>query len=140
MARWKDNNDGTITDTTTNLVWLKDASWGGQHALWSSERNSTPAHDRASSLKHGVGELKDGSTEGDWRLPTKNKLERVASGDEAVWEEEMRAFTGIQSSPYWSSTTNADYPEGAWDVELNVGDANDDKRNDFNVWPVRSGQ
>ena len=28
--RWCDNGDGTVTDLTTCLVWLKKADWGGQ--------------------------------------------------------------------------------------------------------------
>jgi len=51
------------------------------------------------------------------------------------------AFSGVQSTNYWSSTTNADNPDHAWNVDLNDGNTDDDNK-DFNtnlVWPVRGG-
>ncbi|MBW1813845.1 MAG: hypothetical protein JRJ39_09275 [Deltaproteobacteria bacterium] len=32
-GRWCDNGDGTVTDMTTCLVWLKYANWGGTR-MW----------------------------------------------------------------------------------------------------------
>ena len=48
---------------------------------------------------------------------------------------------GVQSNNYWSSTSNADNPNNAWNVNLNDGNAdNDHKNNDNYVWPVRGGE
>jgi hypothetical protein len=50
------------------------------------------------------------------------------------------AFSGVQSTNYWSSTTNADNPDNAWNVNLNDGNTNaNDKDNTNLVWPVRGG-
>jgi Protein of unknown function (DUF1566) len=49
------------------------------------------------------------------------------------------AFSGVQSTFYWSSTTNADNPDHAWIVNLNDGNTDDDKDNTNLVWPVRGG-
>jgi hypothetical protein len=50
------------------------------------------------------------------------------------------AFSGVQSTDYWSSTTNADNPDNAWNVNLNDGNTNaNDKDNTNLVWPVRGG-
>jgi len=51
-----------------------------------------------------------------------------------------RAFSGVQSNNYWSSTTNANNPNNAWNVNLNNGNVNNDNKNNTNyVWPVRGG-
>ena len=52
----------------------------------------------------------------------------------------MRAFSGVQSNNYWSSTTNANNPNNAWNVNLNNGNTNNNNKNNTNfVWPVRGG-
>ena len=52
----------------------------------------------------------------------------------------MCAFSGVQSNNYWSSTTNANNPNNAWNVNLNNGNTNNDNKNNTNfVWPVRGG-
>ena len=140
-TRWCDQGDGTVKDMTTGLVWLKNASWGGAYAFWVNTMNGTNAHDRAAQLWNGVGGLSDGSLEGDWRLPTKYELYGLAHGTEAVSSGTPRAFTGVQSYVYWSSTTYANDTNRAWLVSMNdgsVGDSN--KANNFLrfIWPVRS--
>lgn len=48
---------------------------------------------------------------------------------------------GVQSSNYWSSTTNADNTDNAWNVNMNNGNVNtDNKTNTNHVWPVRAGE
>ena len=52
----------------------------------------------------------------------------------------MRAFSGVQSNNYWSSTTNATNPNNAWNVNLDNGNVNNDNKDNNNfVWPVRGG-
>ena len=62
-----DNGDGTVTDSSTGLVWLKNANCFGSV-------NWDEAKTKASQLKNGQCGLSDGSTAGQWRLPTINKL------------------------------------------------------------------
>ena len=46
-----------------------------------------------------------------------------------------------QSDNYWSSTTNADNPDNAWNVNFNNGNVNNnDKTNTNYVRAVRGGQ
>ena len=42
--RFTDNNDGTVTDTLTGLVWLKNASCGGQKTWINAPIKSNPFH------------------------------------------------------------------------------------------------
>jgi hypothetical protein len=50
------------------------------------------------------------------------------------------ACSGVQSTNYWSSTTNADNPDDAWIVNLNDGNTNANDKDHTNlVWPVRGG-
>jgi hypothetical protein len=141
-TRWCDNGGGTVTDMTTGLIWLQNAYWGGLKP-W---RSNTPsdyddAHTRAGILSAAMNaELSDGSVEGDWRLPTKSELYGLANGTEPVRSSSMRAFTGVQSDFYWSSTTYASNTSYAWYVYMYNGYAGIyyHKANHFYVWPVRS--
>jgi len=160
-TRWCDNGDGTVTDMTTCLVWLKYADWGGRK-LWrnSSTDCSSPdytcyddAHTRAGILKDGTLIyyipaipisilLSDGSVEGDWRLPTKTELVGIIKGTEPVSPGQPRAFINVQVSDYWSSTTySSSVPYLAWSVYMgqNYVDPIAKTYDRVYVWPVRSG-
>ena len=70
--------------------------------------------------------LSDGSVEGDWRLPTLSELKALTSGTEAVSSTNMRAFTSVQPSVYWSSTALSagdgfSTTSNAWYVRLDNG-------------------
>jgi hypothetical protein len=53
----------------------------------------------------------------------------------------MRAFIGVQSNDYWSSTTYSNNTTNAWNVNLNDGNVNNDNKTNTNyVWPVRAGE
>ena len=63
VNRYVDCGNGTVTDTVTRLIWLRDAACLGQ-ADWAT------ANTIAAKLKHGDCALSDGSRAGDWRLAT----------------------------------------------------------------------
>jgi retron-type reverse transcriptase len=47
----------------------------------------------------------------------------------------------VQSNNYWSSTTNANNTNNAWNVNMNNGNVNNDNKTNNNyVWPVRGGE
>jgi len=110
-TRWCKNGDdmlgdGTVTDMTTCLVWLKYADWGGTKPWRNSSTDcSSPdytcyddAHTRAGNLCDGtqihtqvipghaplVYYLKDGSSYEDWRLPTQRELYNLTHGTEEL--------------------------------------------------------
>ncbi|MBI5591017.1 MAG: DUF1566 domain-containing protein [Deltaproteobacteria bacterium] len=147
-SRWCNNGNGTVTDTTTGLVWLKDASWGGKKT-WVDSITWDDAQTRAGTLSNGAAGagLTDGSVVGDWRLPTKTELEKLTTGTEPVSSGSPQLFTGVQSDCYWSSTTstNSGISNIAWDVSLGNRYEYEDFKSGagafaFYVWPVRAGQ
>ena len=71
-----------------------------------------------------------------WRLPSKDELVALSLALKGGLP-----FTGVQSSFYWSSTTNAVYTDGAWVVNMRYGNVYTLNETDANhVWPVRAGQ
>jgi hypothetical protein len=139
--RFIDNNNGTVTDTVTNLVWLKNASPCGNKDL-----NGANAY--CSSLASGTAGLTDGSVAGDWRLPSKVELQSIGTEPPATWysgpcpvtwTKPGAPFTNVEYVQYYlSSTRNDDYWYDAWDI--NMGDSIVGWNNisfPRRVWPVR---
>lgn len=149
-TRWCDNGDGTVTDllgaTVSGkvkgrcLVWLKNANCSATLADIHNPGylNWLDAVIWSSAVTSSVCSLTDSSVEGDWRLPTRTELRVLTSGAEAVLADQPRAFTGVQSTYYWSSTT---HDSGrAWGVNLSNGNVYVSyKSNTYRVWPVRGG-
>lgn len=74
-CRFKDMGNGTVRDNHTGLIWMRDVSWIDSNvyyglALWAT-----------SMLSNGEHGLTDGSSDGDWRLPTKEEWEAFMSTD-----------------------------------------------------------
>jgi hypothetical protein len=141
-TRFTNNNDGTVTDNLTGLLWLKDAGCLGT-ALWDS------ALIAANRLGHGTCGLSDGSTAGDWRLPNVNELESLVDiGQSMPALSAGHPFTGV-ADVYWSSTTYSAAPSLAMAIRLSDGrwingatdGGNDNKKtaSTNSVWAVKSG-
>ena len=151
-GRWCDNGDGTVTDllgATVDgkvkgrcLVWLKNANCSATLAGINNPGylNWLNAVIWSSAVTSGVCSLTDSSVEGDWRLPTRTELGVLTSGAEAVLAGQPRAFMGVQSDDYWSSTTYASSPSDAWYANLYGGYMDVNVKTNYNyVWPVRGG-
>jgi len=143
IGRFTDNSNGTVIDALTGLIWLKNANpWSVQ--TWYD------AGTYCASLASGTAGLTDGSTAGQWRLPTKEELEGIGTdppvtwagpGTPSVpWTMPGAPFTGVLSDYYWSSTSSADITN-AWMVTMYNGNVFLDPKSDNYgyVWPVRSG-
>ncbi|MBF0344493.1 MAG: DUF1566 domain-containing protein [Nitrospirae bacterium] len=132
LKRFVDNGDQTMTDTSTGLMWTKDANLAGR-------KDWQEALDYVESMNKGAAE-NFGYT--DWRLPAKEELESIIKGSEDaphVWLK-PEGFANVQSYYYWSSTTYASNTSDAWIVGMGVGYVYADGKSYFNyVWPVRSG-
>jgi len=124
-SRFIDNNNGTLTDTMTGLVWLKLANCAQLQGQWSDSLAAVNA------LGTGVCGLNDGSQPGTWRMPNRNELQSLAdrrqtnqaqyfdytylNQDNSVFQAPI--FTNYEETQfYWTSTTDAADPTEAWTV------------------------
>jgi hypothetical protein len=136
FSRFTDNGNGTVTDTLTGLIWLKEADCWGQ-LTWSQ------ALIYAHGLVNGQCGLSACSIAVDWRLPNVKEMTSLIDYDfYSPAMHQSSSFNNVQSSFYWSSTTNPGYfsPTYAWAVDLEYGGASyAHKGNYLYVWPVRGG-
>jgi hypothetical protein len=128
--RFTNNQDGTVTDNLTGLIWLRDANCSTISVVdWPT------AVSNARHLAHGSCGLSDGSVQGDWRLPNVRELCSLldfgfanpalsnAAGT-GHWTE-GDAFVGLGvSTECWSSTQDVDRPGDVWFVRVSDGRIN----------------
>jgi len=148
--RFTDNNDGTVTDKLTGLVWLKDANapcfFGTQS--WSA------ALTRVKSIATGTCGLSDNSNAGDWRLPNVVELESLL--DLAHFNPALPAgypftilpITDNSTIPpttslpniYWTSSSDPLHPSFALTVDILSGIIfrYDKALLPYYIWPVRT--
>ena len=143
-AAFTDNGDGTITDTSTGLVWDKCSR--GQ--VWN---NTTPPgtctgaaspHDWAAALAEATA-ANTASHRGhaDWRLPNRTELESLVKIDASAPAIDGTVFPATATAWYWTSTTYAPGPANAWHVNFYDGYPYASlKTNASHVRLVRSGQ
>jgi hypothetical protein len=136
--RFTDNNNGTITDNLTGLIWLKNANCFGLQT-WTNALSS------ANTLANGTCGLTDSSTAGQWRLPNRKEFESLI--DLSQFNPALptsHPFTGVQAQTtdyYWSASYLANDKISAWYVRLDNGFVNaGSKATTGYVWPVRGGQ
>lgn len=134
--RFADNNDGTVTDNLTGLVWLKNANLFGE-VSWDQ------ALVNANGLASGSCGLSDRSQRGEWRLPNINEFQSLLDLDNssgpAITPD--HPFINLRPANYWSSTSVALAPPLGWFTALAVGPPVFDlKVNWMRMWPVRGGK
>ncbi len=158
IPRFTDNGDGTVTDNLTGLIWLKDANCIATN--YPGYDNDGTAGDGRVTWQHAldfVAGINDGTYPAcgagntDWRLPNSNELASLV--DKRYYNPTLpnTAGTGqwsagdpfdfVQSYVYWSGTSYAGDPYGAWLVVMFDGGVYSyGKTYYYYVWPVRGGQ
>lgn len=134
-TRFTDNGNGTVTDSVTGLIWLKNANCFGLQ-VWNAALSA------ATGLASPNCGLSDGSTAGQWRLPNRNELQSLMdyTRSSPPTLPVDHPFTGVALGGYWSSTTYLLNPSTAWAVNLPDGYVtNGNKGSPGYVWPVRGG-
>ncbi len=129
--RFKDKGDGTVLDTRTNLMWMKDA---GLLAAPVQVTNSV-----IQDINTGVRENHKYS---DWRIPSVDELVSVIDTSQAYPAlPKGHPFDNVQLEKYWSSTGGFDMMGYAWVVDLASGAKRFEFTsycNFYRLWPVRS--
>ncbi len=140
-SRFTVNPDQTVSDSLSGLVWNSNGNTHtptGQCGVSGTNRTWSDALAYVACLNSSVYL---GFT--DWRLPTVTELGTLPSAgqpDSAAWLN-SQGFSAVQSSFYWSSTSDASAPaDFAWSVQLSSGATfSDDKTATFPVIAVRRG-
>ena len=133
--RFTDNQDGTVTDNLTNLVWLKDADpfhevkW--DEALCAARR-----------LASGSYGLTDKSSPGSWRISNlRELLSLIDYGRSEPILPEGHPFENVKNAIYWTSTSLIAAARMSWMMTLGIGPTVFDIKESLNrAWPVRNGQ
>lgn len=127
-TRWVDHGDGTATDNETGLRWeLKtdDSTVHDKDDTYTWGSTSAPYPPNGTAFTDFIARL-NGSADGvcftgkcDWRLPTIDELQGIVDVS-APGCGSGAPCTTIPGSTvpggYWSSSTYASNPQGAWDV------------------------
>lgn len=138
--RFVDCGNGTVTDATTGLIWLKDFVPGPGWQTWDDAMAS------AAGMRSGMGGLHDNSRAGSWRLATRAEWYAVMKkGCFPALPD--RAGTGCFVDDPWKSGTGEGFiwtsestvvPTGAWLANLNDGTITFDDKSAFHeFWLVR---
>lgn len=133
FPRFRDNRDGTATDTATGLIWLKDANLFGE-VTWAE--GLAKIRSLASGSCQG---LSDGSKTGDWRMPNiRELLSLVDYGTSDPIVTEGNPFRNLKPHIYWTSTSLAPAPLLAFMITLGIGPTVFVVKSSLcHVWPVR---
>lgn len=125
---FKDNGDGTVTDLSTGLEWLKDPTGAGIGA----RLNFTNAVNTCDGFVFAGHD--------DWRLPTIQELSTLINVTGTIETKPItdEIFEG-EIYRYWSSTTYVDVASLAWSVDPAGGVNFFNKTDVFHIRPVRGG-
>ncbi len=102
--RFTDNANGTVTDTKTGLIWLKNASCWGELRFGAGLIESK-------ALGHGNCGLTDNSTACDWRMPTREELQGLNTNPLTSWtsgfpsngwKRATTPFVNVKLDYYWT--------------------------------------
>ncbi len=156
--RYRDNNDGTVTDMQTNLQWMRCAlgqTWQGGTCAGEAKRYQwEPALGAAKVVNYQGGY----AGYQDWRVPSREELRSLvycSSGAPEIWNNtgkscqgdysrptiDTTAFPNTPASDFWSASPNASNADYAWNVGFYNGNGSwYDRSLAGRVRPVRAGQ
>jgi hypothetical protein len=113
--------NGTVTDTTTGLVW-DQCAYGLTTTTTACDtgafREDSWAGAQEASVTANAAVYKGFS---DWRVPNRNELESIMKIDSATPAIDSTVFPATPSAYTWTSTTDALQPNYGWCMNFNVG-------------------
>ncbi len=118
MQRFTTNEDGTVTDSSTGLIWSKETL-----------ARDVPYDEAVKQLGEG------------WRLPTVQELFSLVDHSRDEPAIDVDAFPDTDSDWYWTSTPCAWNDTAVWVVSFYLGNVGGSHRyNGGCVRAVRAGQ
>lgn len=134
---YSDNGDGTVTDPTTGLVWMRCAlgqTWNGATCTGTT---SNYTFDQANALTGMV----TFAGQSDWRLPNIRELQTIVDRTVRNPAIDSKAFPATPATVFGSASDNGNGSFGAWLVDFGYGKTDYlDKKNGRLVRLVRAGQ
>lgn len=128
--RFKDNENGTVTDNCTKLTWLKNPN------CWKETKNWNSAKTQVEQLKSG--ECNQDKSRG-WRLPTSHELNSLIDHSNKPCLPTKHPFgDSVKSGGYWSSTPRRGSSSSKFYVNFKNCRVDDSPMGDTDlyVWPV----
>ena len=133
----RDDNNETVTDNLTGLMWQDDTAVASVIKQWlsdesysicSSDKNNSACFDTTGDTADTYcKQLRLGNYE-DWRLPTSSELETII--DYGVSNPSTnRTFQNSSSAYYWSSDTIVGDNNYAWNLYFYFGNMGGDSKN-----------
>lgn len=140
-SRYTLNNDGTVTDNDTDLMWMQCSegqTWEPNGGAGNCTGTATPhTWDAALALANG----KTFAGHSDWRLPDIKELASLVAEDRYDPAINSAIFPAPPSSSFWSGSPYANNSNYSWSVDFTFGDAYYNNRNSSpRVRLVRSAQ
>ncbi|MBK6999481.1 MAG: DUF1566 domain-containing protein [Rhodoferax sp.] len=131
------NADGTVTDASTGLTWMRCAmgqTWDGSTCAGTV---STYTFAQANALTNTV----TFAGQSDWRMPNIRELQTIVNRSVYSPAIDSAAFPNTPGSYFWSGSSYANASISAWRVYFLNGHANGDSTSStYAVRLVRAGQ
>ena len=108
-------DDGSIHDKDNTYTWYdSNPATNGGNAGTSSVGTDTEDYINALNLLAFGGFS-------DWRIPSQHEIRPIADYSRYQPAIDETVFPYMQLSYYWSSTSSARFPDGAWRVDFQYG-------------------
>ncbi|MDZ7760133.1 MAG: DUF1566 domain-containing protein [Desulfovermiculus sp.] len=114
-----DNNDGTVTDPSTGLMWMKCSL--GQ--TWDDDNSACQGDSVRHTWQDTLNVIQNLQWAGysDWRLPNRNELQSLVDYSKFDPAVDSLLKENTPSSYHWTSTTVAGKADRSWHLDLSTG-------------------
>lgn len=136
-SRFIDNGDGTVTDTSTSLMWLQNAACIGA-ADWQSSFTKLKSYN-SNQASYDCGAKHN--TYSDWSIPNRHELRSLIDHDTDLPALPVsHPFSNVQPN-YWTSTTAQFNPSQAYKIFMGTGELQVSTKETLQyIWPVRPAE
>ncbi len=113
------NDDQTVTDSATGLIWQRcSAGLGVTSTLLNCNSGTIKSYTWSEAISYCNALILGGKS--DWRLPNINELGSIVDYEIST-RPTITGFPNSQSDYYWSSSTASNNTSGAWGVSFFTG-------------------